>query len=119
MAAPVSHDLTNSNTGLRLNDVIYSVYAPIINPPQSPNNEQSHASTGFLFNEFYDNPIKSSGKAITAQRYKTGVKRTVEIINYHLRVVSILSISSTFMILVAKNEVMRDTIIPIALISNG
>jgi hypothetical protein len=43
----------------------------------------------------------------------------VEIISWYLRVLSIFSFSSTFIIFVAKNEVKNDATIPKALINKG
>ena len=102
VAGPVSHDFVSSNTGLYEKEVmylkiiiqnliIYSVNAPIINPPHNPTNVQSHASTGDLLSHTnyyvyaslcgYVKNYKSSGREMAAARYKTGVKIMVEIIS--------------------------------------
>jgi len=91
VAGPVSHDYVSSNTGLYEKEVMYSVNAPIINPPHNPTNVQSHASTGDLLSHTsydvyaslcgYVKNYKSSGREMAAARYKTGVKIMVEIIS--------------------------------------
>jgi len=53
VAGPVSQDVVNSKTGLYEKDVIYSVKAPITNPPHNPTNVQSHASAGVLLSYTY------------------------------------------------------------------
>lgn len=58
VAGPVSQDVVNSKTGLYEKDVIYSVKAPITNPPHNPTNVQSHASAGVLLS--YLNVIVST-----------------------------------------------------------
>jgi len=62
--------------------------------------------------------MKVSGKVNIPARYKAGVIKIVEIINYHLSVSYIFGISSTLEH-VAINDVTKHTIIPNAEIKIG
>jgi len=56
---------------------------PIKTPAVNPTTEHNQASTGVLVTD--PNPIILSGRARAAARYKAGIKKTVERINYHFK----------------------------------
>jgi hypothetical protein len=88
----------------------------MINPPQRPEIVQATACQSDL--TFFKPIVYSggnsncAGRQILAAMYTAGVIRIVEMTSCILRVDSITHGSSTFMKFVAKNEVIKHTIIP-------
>lgn len=81
----------------------------MISPLTSPMVEQSHACHGDLTRLFSASPTSLEGRVISAARYKVGIRRTVEIINYSLRTLETPAKSSHLATVVASKVVSKQT----------